>query len=333
MTPDLSKIPPELKDRPQWVCFRPDKTPGNPRTGGNAKADDPATWGTFDEAVRYYQTHKSNGIAGIGYEFSAGDPFTGVDLDKCMDPGTGKIEAWAQSEIDLLRSYTEISPSGRGLHILVKGTLPPGSRRKGKTEMYDRGRYFTVTGNHLEGTPTTIEDRQEELEALHREIFGPQAPQHPQAATTRPTPTLDVSDRELIDLARHAANGNKFIALYDRGDWSGYPSNSEATAALLNILVFYCGRDHARVDRLFRHSGLMRDKWDRPQSGSTWGTLEIAKAINRATEFYRPPCKASAPATTRPTDHQKQAEKKTKERAVPDQGNLNDRKLTPILHH
>lgn len=301
MTPNVDTIPQELKDRPQWVCFRHDKTPVNPRTGKNAKADKPETWSDFAQAVKHYEAHKGNGISGIGYEFSFYDPYCGVDLDKCRDPETGEIEPWAAAIIERLNSYTEISPSGRGVHILVKSSLPPGGpRRKDKVEMYDVGRYFTMTGAHIPETPPTIQDRQEELTALHTEVFGkPQAPQK----NTPPAAALGLSDQELIDKAHRAANGERFSRLW-QGDISGYASESEATAALLKHLCFWCGPDHGKVDRLFRQSGLMRDKWDRHTGGSTWGTLEIQKAIAQATEFYtpgkRPPDKA--PHTDKPTD-------------------------------
>lgn len=283
-TPDLKKIPPELKALPQWVCWRPNKIPVNPKTGRNAKADDPTTWGSFDHAVKYWQAHKNKGIAGIGFEFCANDPFTGVDLDKCRNAETGEIELWAREIITWLNSYTEVSPSGGGVHILIKGNLPPGPRRKGQVEMYSEGRYFTMTGLHLEETPATIEDRQAKLEALHKEVFAKPQAQH---QNTGKGSDLELSDHELIDKAHQARNGAKFEKLW-RGEWrGGYPSQSEATAALLSALVFFCGPDPVRVDRLFRQSGLMRDKWDRKQSGRTWGALEIEKAINRATEFYR----------------------------------------------
>ncbi|MBI4795899.1 MAG: DUF3987 domain-containing protein [Deltaproteobacteria bacterium] len=254
-------------------------------TGGNAMANNPRTWGEFELAVRHWEAHKNNGIAGIGYEFDADDPFSGVDLDNCHNPETGEIEPWAQEIITSLDSYTEISPSGRGVHIIIKGAVHTGGNKKGLVEMYSRGHYFTMTGRHLEGTPTTIEDRQQELEALHREVFG--EAQKPKTPPTRPIPALDLSDQELIDRAHQATNGEKFGRLW-RGDTSGYSSASEATAALLNLLVFWFGANPARIDRLFRQSGLIRDKWDRPTSGSTWGALEIQKAMARATEFYAP---------------------------------------------
>lgn len=292
----LKKIPPDLKVLPQWVCWReevrdgkPTKVPKNPKNGGNAKADTPGTWGTFAQAVQYWKDHKSNGIAGVGFEFSADDPYSGIDLDKCRDAETGEMETWAREIITRLNSYTEVSPSGGGVHVLLKGNLPPGGNRKGRVEMYSRGRYFTMTGLHLEGTPATIEKRQAELAALHGEIFGQAQPKNPAlpAKTSGSFPALDLSDRELIDRAHRAANGERFARLW-RGDLAGHPSPSEATAALLNHLVFWCGRDPERIDRLFRQSGLMRPKWDRAQSGSTWGALEIQKAMSRATEVYSP---------------------------------------------
>jgi len=303
-------IPPELKFWSHWVCWayaerkgKPSKVPKNPRTGSNAKADAPGTWGEFPLAVEHWKAHKNNGIAGVGYVFSADDPFTGVDLDKCRDPETGEVKPWAQEIITRLNSYTEVSPSGRGVHILLKGNLPPGGNRKGRVEMYFQGHYFTITGHHLEETPATIEDRQAELEALHGEIFGP-APSKspaPSAKIPGPSPTLDLADSEIIAKAQAARNGAKFDRLW-RGDLTGYDTPSEATAALLNHLCFWCGRDPERIDRLFRQSGLMRPKWDRAQSGSTWGALEIQKAIARATEFYTPGQRPPGMDPTRPKD-------------------------------
>jgi putative DNA primase/helicase len=278
---DLEKIPPELKARPQWVCWRHDKTPVNPRTGGNAQADNPDTWGEYDLAVKLWEAHRGNGIAGVGFEFSFYDPFCGVDLDKCRDPDTGKIEPWAWEIIKRLDSYTEVSPSGRGVHILVRGKLPLGGNRKGKVELYSRDRYFTMTDTHLEGTPTTIEPRQTELDVLHREIFGQGKSEAPKPGS--PSPALDLADSELIDKAKQARNGDKFSRLWE-GNWQDYPSQSEADLALCELLAFWTQKDAERIDRLFRLSGLMREKWERPDyRGRT-----IEKAITNTPEVYTP---------------------------------------------
>lgn len=151
LTPNFENIPAELKARPQWVVWRmetrdgkPTKIPYNPaKLNMKARANEPGTWGSFEQAVRVF---KRGSFDGVGYEFSADDSYTGIDMDKCRDPETGEIEAWARAIIDRLRSYTEISPSKSGVHIIVKGKLPPGRKKKGQLEMYSDGRYFTMTG-------------------------------------------------------------------------------------------------------------------------------------------------------------------------------------------
>jgi putative DNA primase/helicase len=157
----LGNIPDELKARPQWVGWkyvqkdgRETKLPYNPKTGALAEADNPLTWGTIQEVLIATEKY---GLPGIGFVFSQDDPFCGIDFDKCFDPDTGKLEAWAQRYVDLFKSYTEITPSGKGLHIIVKGKLPEREgksgtgRRQGKLEVYDRERFFTFTGNLLNG--------------------------------------------------------------------------------------------------------------------------------------------------------------------------------------
>jgi len=173
----LGNFPEKLRALLQWVMWRyedhgkpkPDKVLYNPRTGQRAKSNDPQTWGSSIEVVTVF--HRG-GFDGVGFVFSAADPYTGIDLDSCRDPETGLLEPWAGEIVERLDSYTEASPSGRGVHILIKGTLPAGGRKKGKVAMYDTGRFFTVTGEHLGGTPTKIEERTAELAALHAEVFG-----------------------------------------------------------------------------------------------------------------------------------------------------------------
>src|SRR5215204_5883940 len=160
-----------MRDLRQWLCWRseerdgkPTKVPYSPATGKRADSTVPETWTSYQEAVR---ACKEEGYGGIGFVFTPKDDLCGVDLDKCLDPATGEIEPWAWKIIEELDSYTEISPSGTGLHVLVRAALPKGRNRKGRFEAYDRSRYFSVTGHHLAGTPQTIEGRQE---AFHRVV-------------------------------------------------------------------------------------------------------------------------------------------------------------------
>ena len=140
-----------------------------------------------------------------------------------------------------------------GAHILIKARLPGKGRRTGKIEVYDSGRYFTVTGKHVSGTPFAIQKRQEALESLAAELL-------PETSSSRKTfvASVDLSDGQLIERAKSARNGDRFRRLW-AGDVSDYGNDhSRADLALCRILAFWCGGDYERVDRLFRRSGLMR---------------------------------------------------------------------------
>lgn len=278
----LPTVPGELKARPQWVNWRserrggkPTKVPYAPTTGRRASTTDASTWAGFDAALRAWR--RGDGYDGVGFVFSNSDPYCGVDLDDCLDDA-GDLATAAMKIVQRLDSYTEISPSGRGLKLFLRGTLPPGGNRKGKVEIYDRGRYFTVTGQHLPGTPTTIAERQRELEAVHAELFGSPAPRpaaRPPVAIRPPA-----EDRELLARARSAKNGRKFMRLFYCGDLSDYGGDdSAADLALCGLLAFWCGGDAERIDRLFRQSALMREKWDSRRGATTYGQRTIAAAL------------------------------------------------------
>lgn len=150
----IENIPAELRIHAQWVGWRaemrpgqkkPTKVPYSIRTGRRASSTDRTTWCTFVEAVAALDEY-----TGIGFVFSADDPYAGMDIDDCRNPETGEIAAWAQDIIDRLNSYTEISPSGTGVKIIVRATKRgTASRKAPHFEMYDRDRYFTITGQRL----------------------------------------------------------------------------------------------------------------------------------------------------------------------------------------
>jgi hypothetical protein len=278
-----------VKALSQWINWRYEERDGTltkvpicPHTGELAAVDRPETWGTYEEAVR---ASKEHGHDGVGFVFTEEDPYAGIDLDKCRDPGTGEIEDWARELIEHLDSYTELSPSGSGVHVLVKATLPPGGRRKRQIEIYDCGRFFTMTGRHLPDTPNTIIERQAEVETLHRRLFGlakGDTDGHGSLGSGN-----DLSDTEILARAKQAANGEAFEKLW-LGDTSDHASRSEADLALCSRLVFWTGGDPDRVDELFRQSGLYRPKWDERHfgDGRTYGQATIEKALEGATELY-----------------------------------------------
>src|SRR5215211_920403 len=147
----LENIPEELRQRPQWVVWKLEKRDGKPTkipyiAGGVGKASstDSLTWRPFEEAV---QALEGGRYDGIGFMFSSGDPFAGVDLDKCRNPETGELEEWAEKIVAAFGGYAEASPSGTGVHIIVRGKAP--NKKRGRIEAYSSERFFTVTGGRL----------------------------------------------------------------------------------------------------------------------------------------------------------------------------------------
>lgn len=289
-------IPDALRQVDQWVCWRrvsrpdrpkPMKVPIDPATGRSASVADPNTWGSFEAA---YRRAEQDCCDGIGFVFASTDPFVGVDLDQCRDPETGAIDNLAQSIIDQVASYTEVSPSGQGIRIVVRGNFPEPGRKQGSVEIYRERHFLTFTGQHLPGTPRTIEERTVELNDIYGRIFS--TPRWCALTTEmvglpgEPPPSirlqsLTLEEITLIEKAKAATNGPKFTKLW-QGDWSGYPSQSEADLALCRLLSYWTNGDSVLIDRLFRHSGLFRSKWDAPHlaGGTTYGQATIATAIS-----------------------------------------------------
>ena len=289
------KIPEELKALPCWICWQgvPDdesgklhKIPVNARDGTAAKSNDPSTWTDFNTAAA-----ASVNFSGIGFVFDGKSGYFGVDLDGIGDSleqfTKGVTDNIAGEFIHTLQSYTEISQSGHGIHIICRGSLPAGGRRKNSVEMYESGRYFIMTGNAI--TDYGITDCTDSIKALHEKyIGGGSAPvtKKPFAVTSSSGSIPNGSIGELLEKARRSKQGGIFSDLMAGNFENHYKSHSEADIALCNMLAFWLGRDESAIDSAFRSSGLMRDKWDRKQSGSTYGALTIQKAIADCTAVY-----------------------------------------------
>lgn len=290
-----SAIPQELKGYKNWVCWQayPDpkshsgisKKPVNPKTGGLAQSNNPETWSDFETAVR-----QSGKYSGIGFMFS-NSPFFGVDLDDMPndieDYQNGGADNIISEFVNTLQSYTEFSQSKTGVHIICKGTLPEGRRKakndSGGFEMYENGRFFVVTGNYC-SEYGYINDCTESVKPLHSKYLGKTAEPKPNRQNI--TVNLNSVD-DIVRAACSAKNGSLFKALYS-GDFSAYSSQSEADMAFCNMLAFWCGCDSEKMDAIFRQSGLMRDKWDRKQSGTTYGVITLQKAISGCSQTYNP---------------------------------------------
>ena len=212
----------------------------------------------------------------------------GIDLDKCVDPG-GRIDPRAMEIVRDLDSYTERTPSGNGLRVLIQARKP-GRRCRTKDhpgiEVYESGRYFTVSGRYLQGTPTALASRQDALEALYAKLFPDKAKPQTGGNGHPSNGHGFASDDDLVNKARKAKNGPKFTALFDRGDIGGYPSQSEADQALANLLAFWTRCDFDRMESIFGRSALgQRDKWRNRPEYREW---TIDRAIDDCSDVYTP---------------------------------------------
>lgn len=298
-------IPKQLRNSALWCCWKyvqregakkPTKIPFCPMSSEAAKSNDPATFGRFEQAVFAYEMGGYDGI-GVGI---FGD-ICAIDIDHCISD-EGVISDMAEEIINTMNSYWEISPSGHGIRILFRA---PGLRynkekyyinnQKIGLEIYAAGytnKYVTVTGNTTGGVG--INDRSKQLQTVLDRFMCREVPQNgtKRAVSTAPRLKLCFSDELLLKKAKKAKNGKLFEKLMD-GDYSDYisvetgqPDQSAGDIALCNMLAFWTSNDAAQMDRIFRSSGLMREKWDRPTAGSTYGAITIANAINRVHETY-----------------------------------------------
>jgi putative DNA primase/helicase len=255
MTHPYNNIPTMLKQRPNWVAWgirdAPMKAPFSPVSllngrPASAKAGIPETWGRYAAATECVR----RGLArGIGYEFD-GSGVYGVDLDHVLD-GTGTLTPQAREVVGKLDSYTEVSPSGTGLHIFVLGNGADITRHRKKDyflEIYSEGRYFTVTGNTF-GDVNDIENRAAELQAVHDKFLLPDAAQR---AVPIATPT-SVPDAEQSRFLRIGLERDKvFAALWNGERRVGNESSDDI--ALMNKLAYWCNADPDAMTRTFLQS-------------------------------------------------------------------------------
>ncbi|HEX3642544.1 MAG TPA: hypothetical protein VHV10_14735 [Ktedonobacteraceae bacterium] len=308
----------EMRPKKQWIrwCYAPDangrlgKVPYQ-INGYKASTTNPKHWAYHEDAVKNLSDERNvdgKPYDGIGFVFN--DDYTGIDWDHCVNED-GTIEDWAQRDIDRVATYCEFSPSRTGIHGIARALLPEKTDKNGKVtrpgknvklpgknhpdageEIYCEGRFFTMTGDHLPSTPETIEHRQEEITALYQELeqLGKKTTTRSRQSQKAPLYPIDISDLELIERAKTATNGLKFARLWD-GDTSEYGNDdSAADQALCNLLAFWTAKDAARMDRLFRQSGLYRqEKWDRDaRAGEKYGEGTIERAIAECAETYSP---------------------------------------------
>lgn len=237
---------------------------------------DRRSWLSFEDAAHWPFLHGElfdRVSIGLGLVLTESDPYTFIDLDDCRDPLSGDLTPWAVEIIERFASYTEVSNSGTGVKIFIRGRKPGRrcrtSARPG-IELYDQARFAAITGMPVPGTPGGIVDRQAELDAFYAELFPPSDSTISESADP-PRPFIrpsSLTDSELISRILASAGGGRFRSLWS-GDPSAYahadgkPDHSAADFALAGILAFWCGPDPSRIVSLMRQSGLVRDKWSR----------------------------------------------------------------------
>lgn len=300
-------VPEGLRREPRWICWnleqrggRNTKVPKDPKTGRNASSTDPNTWTTFDQAVAAFQ---GGSFSGVGFIFAPDRKYTGLDLDHVL-LSDGTLDPDYRPIVEEAGTYTEISPSGDGLHLIFLGSKPEGATKCRKnhnsgrvTEMYDHDRFFTVTGNSFYGVtplpPNEVRPNPAIVERAYWQLIDPEGygaqPTLNQAQLQRyQDESSSLPDDEVIRRMLGSRSGSSVKALMD-GDTGAYGGDdSAADLALCNHLAFWCAGDAGQMDRIFRRSGLMRSKWDTNRGGSTYGQQTIGKALEHATDFYRP---------------------------------------------
>lgn len=289
-------IPDELKELTQWCVWRYEKRNGketkipyDPKTYQNAKSNDESTWADYQTAQTAFQESNADGL---GFFFKP--PYMGIDLD---DVGI-EVERFKNDDhtdniisefYHGLKSYGEISPSGEGIHIILKSKLPGSTKRKGNVEMYDGGRFFTMTGDSLGSYSTINNPDQDALQDLYHKYIEPPKKQSNVIHHKFQISTIkDLSESEIINRILNSQQGDTFRKLMN-GDWKNeYESQSQADMALANILAFWCAKDFNKMDSIFRKTGLMRPKWDEKRGKTTYGVATLNKAINETRDVYQP---------------------------------------------
>ena len=224
---------------------------------------------------------RKESFSGIGFVFSEDTGIIGIDWDKVRDHKTGEWNKDALDEIKSCGSYAELSQSGAGAHVLIKGNIPGDRRRKGNIEMYCKDRFFVVTGQHLEGTQAEMKENQVAINKLYEKRFGDSEPKKAEKKQ-QPENKLKLSDSEIIDIASRAKNSDKFKSLYS-GSTTRYNSDSDADLAICSLLAFYT-QDAGQIDSIFRGSGLYRQKWER----ADYRDRTVNTALKGVTETYNP---------------------------------------------
>jgi putative DNA primase/helicase len=284
------EIPEELKELPQWVLWRAEwdskqqqykKVPYS-YAGHYAKSTSSDTWTIFDAINTIYE--QNDKYEGIGFVLSENDDYVVLDIDNAIDEN-GQINSGLALDMTEI-TYCEKSPSGTGLHCFFKGGLPLERKKKRSDldiELYDTKRFMTITGESI-GQSEMCEE-QSTLDNLVERYFKVEKPQN--TITYDPNHKSDLSDTDVLNIMLKSKHKEKINDLL-KGNYEGYfDSPSEAVQSLLHYLAFYTGKDKQQMERIFTDYNNLTDKWDSKRGNTTWGQLELDKAITNQNEVYK----------------------------------------------
>ena len=259
-------FPDYMRTLPNWVLWKLEtagerktttKVPYSALYHGRASSTNPKTWTSFENVCRVYES--SDEYSGIGFVFNKESGIVFIDIDHCINE-EGKNDDRANDILPKFdgKTFAEYSQSGTGVHIFVKGTIPRSFKNdKQNVEMYSEKRFCAMTGNAIYKTDVTAS--QTALDYVFEEYRTPERNTDSHSYTRIP---ITASGRDIITKAReNETTGREFSRLFDSGDWTGFESQSNADFRLCCMLAFWCDRDFATIDSLFRQSALCREKW------------------------------------------------------------------------
>jgi putative DNA primase/helicase len=294
--PDFAEFPAEMKEKPVWCLwkygYRDGKKTKIPyrNLGQTAASDNPKTWISFGIAVT--NLHKfPDKVDGIGCFVH--DGYTFFDIDDCRNGVSGELEPWAAEIVSELNTYAELSPSGTGVHVYLRGAVQDASKING-CEIYSKNRFFTVTGERLPGAPPEIKSYSHLADLRERIAGNKLRPYQLQKSNNAHNRTTQSKKSGLIAYA--PADLPALLA----GDLSRYDNDdSRGDLAACNLLLRRYDGNVEKAEEVFRASALMRDKWDERRGAKTYGEKTMALALKSYEEW-----KALPPETN--TVHQLQ---------------------------
>ena len=309
-------LPETIRENCRFCCWRKEhrngmdtKVPYTPTSGNRAKSNDVKSFCSFEQALTAYNNSQNTKHPYSGLGICVDGNIGAIDIDHCLD-ADGTLNDVATAVLGAFKDcYFEVSPSGTGLRGFFQlsqdfkydmATYYTKNSRYGLEIYLPRytSRFVTVTGDtYREGNVSSDMDALQVildtfmLRAVSADSAGASDDSNTDNTDRIKTPHSYLTDEQVIAKAYASANGALFKDLYE-GNWQEhadkYPSQSEVDMAFAAMLAFWCGCDFEQMNRIFESSGLYREKWDRAQSGSTYGAITLKNAINRCTETYCP---------------------------------------------